>query len=67
MDRKRLSDLLIQRNMTFQQLSEALGTTDEDLDQKITSGMLGLEEANTLIRILEIRDPETLFFPEAVT
>lgn len=62
-DRKRFKAQLVLAGMTSKEVAEKLGINEATLYRKINDdGRFTRQEINDLIRILNIEDPEQIFF-----
>lgn len=53
----------IARNgLTQKSVAKSIGITPTTFSKKMKDGSFGLLEANALIRLLDIKDPEAIFF-----
>ena len=67
-DRKRFKAQLVLAGLTSKELAEKLGINEATLYRKINDdGRFTRQEINELIRILNIEDPEPIFFATELT
>ncbi len=64
LDRNRLNEALSDEGMTVQELAGRLGMSVEEFERKISSGQFGLLDAEAVIQVLNLKNPESIFFPE---
>lgn len=58
---------IMEKGMNQQQMAEKLGMSAKTFSIKINNGKFGLDEAEKMIKILEIDKPEIYFFNKEVT
>ena len=58
---------IVEKGMNQQQMAEQLGMSAKTFSIKMKNGKFGLDEAEKMIKILEIDKPEIYFFNKAVT
>ena len=57
---------IVENGMTQQQVAEKIGMSAKTFSIKMNSGKFGLDEAEKLIKILNIENPEKYFFADVV-
>ena len=57
---------IVELGMTQEQTAKQMGITQKTFSTKIKTGKLGLDEAEKLIGLLNINDPERYFFADNV-
>lgn len=63
----RLRGIIAERNMSQSKVAKELGIAEKTFYRKMKQGVFGLDEAEAMIRILNIEDPASVFFAEKVT
>lgn len=58
---------IVRRGYTQKKLAEKIGISEPSMYRKIKNGSFGLEEAQKIIDVLEIENPEKIFFAKEVT
>lgn len=58
---------IVRRGYTQKRLAEKIGISEPSMYRKIKNGSFGLEEAQKIIDVLEIENPEKIFFAKEVT
>lgn len=66
LNRNALRGRIAEKGMTQEQVARELGITPKTFGVKMKTGKFGLDEAEKLIRILEIEKPEKIFFSQTV-
>ena len=64
LDRNRLNEALSDEGITVQELAGRLGMSVEEFERKISSSQFGLQDAEAVIQVLNLKNPESIFFPE---
>ncbi len=64
LDRNRLNEALSDEGITVQELAGRLGMSVEEFERKISSNQFGLLDAEAVIQVLNLKNPESIFFPE---
>jgi transcriptional regulator with XRE-family HTH domain len=59
-----LKGRIVAKGYTQEKVAEKLGITPKTLHLKLKRGVLGTDEAETLIHLLDIKDPNAIFFAE---
>ncbi|MBR3431802.1 MAG: hypothetical protein IKG87_17060 [Clostridia bacterium] len=67
LDRNRLNEELSKEGITVRELAGRIGMSEDEFDRKVSSGQFGLQDAEAVIQALNLKDPETIFFPVKVT
>ena len=62
MDRKELKGRIVAKGMTHAEVAAAIGMSLSTFGRKMKHGTFGLDEADRLIAVLEIKNPEEIFF-----
>lgn len=57
---------IVERGMTQKQLAREIGMSEKTFSVKMNTGKFGLDEADKMIRILQIDEPEKYFFTNEV-
>lgn len=58
---------IVENGMTQQQVAKEIGISAKTFCEKMKTGKFGLDEADELIRVLKIEDPERYFFANKVS
>lgn len=55
---------IIMKNQGYrdEQLAEAIGLSQSEFSDRMSEGVFGSDEIDKMIEILQIEDPETIFF-----
>ena len=53
---------IVEKGMTQEQVAKEMGISAKTFSQKMKSGRFGLHEAEKMIEILKIEDPDKYFF-----
>ena len=61
-DINRLRSEIVRAGMTQKSVAMALGMSENTFSKKINTGKFGLEDAEKMIKLLDIRDPIAVFF-----
>ena len=56
---------MARNNFTMKDVAKEMGITPKTFSSKLKKGVLGTDEAEILIRILNIQCPEAIFFSQA--
>lgn len=57
---------IVENGMTQKQVAQAIGMTAKTFTDKMKSGKFGLDEADKMISLLKIENPERYFFANEV-
>lgn len=57
---------IVENGMTQKQVAQAIGMTAKTFTDKMKSGKFGLDEADKMIALLKIENPERYFFANEV-
>lgn len=57
---------IVENGMTQKQVAQAIGMTAKTFTDKMKSGKFGLDEADKMISLLKIENPERYFFANGV-
>lgn len=57
---------IVERGMTQQQLAAEIGMSAKTFSIKMKNGKFGLDEADKMIKVLQIEKPEHYFFTQEV-
>lgn len=63
----KLRGLMAEKGLSQRRLAEMLGMSEKTLCTKLKRGVFGTDDAQKLIKILEIENPNDIFFAEKVT
>ena len=55
------------KNYTLEEVAEKIGITYKTLNSRFKNGVFPSDEINSLMEVLEIKDPRPIFFPQCVT
>lgn len=66
-DTNKLKGKIVENGMTQAQVAEEIGMTAATFTRKMQSGRFGTDEAERMIRLLNITDPCAIFFANEVT
>ena len=58
---------IVENGMTQQQVAKAIGMSAKTFSIKMQNGKFGLDEADKLIDVLKIEEPERYFFDQVVS
>ena len=58
---------IVENGMTQQQVAKAIGMSAKTFSIKMSNGKFGLDEAERLIKLLKIEEPERYFFDREVS
>lgn len=61
-DTNRLRGIIAERGTSQRQIANQLGMTDKTFYAKMKSGVFGTDEAEQLVRLLDIENPAEIFF-----
>lgn len=67
MDKNALRAEFVRNGLTQAQVAAKLGMSESTLWRKLKKGTLGLDEADKLIDILKIKEPNKIFFGNRLT
>ena len=65
LDADMLRALMTERGYDSERAAKALKISPKSFESKLKRGDFGLDEANALIKLLGIRKPEHIFFPQS--
>jgi len=57
---------IVENGMTQKQVAQAIGMTAKTFTDKMKTGKFGLDEADKMIELLKIENPERYFFANTV-
>lgn len=57
---------IVENGMNQQKVAQAIGMTEKTFCMKMKSGKFGLDEAQKMIDLLNIENPERIFFAQEV-
>lgn len=57
---------IVENGMTQKQVAQAIGMTAKTFTDKMKTGKFGLDEADKMIALLKIENPERYFFASGV-
>lgn len=58
---------IVRKGLTQAKVADALGISSRTLTTKIRKGVFGSDEIDSLVKILELSDPMSIFFAPSVT
>lgn len=58
---------IVENGMTQAEVANKIGMSPKTFSLKMSSGKFGLDEADKMIELLKIENPELYFFADAVT
>ena len=58
---------IVEMGMTQKQVAEMIGISEKTLSVKMNNGKFGLDEADRMIKVLKIDEPDKYFFTNEVT
>lgn len=61
-DTNRLRGIIAERGTSQRRIANQLGMTDKTFYAKMKSGVFGTDEAEQLVRLLDIENPAEIFF-----
>ena len=64
LDAQRLRGIIVSNGMTQRQVAKELGMAEKTFYHKMKQGVFGLDEAEAMIKLLNISDPTSVFFAE---
>ena len=63
---KKIRARIVEMGMTQQQVAEQIGMSAKTFSVKMNNGKFGLDEAQKMIKILNIEKPDSYFFDDSV-
>lgn len=60
---QKLKAIIVERNMTQQQVAASIGIAPYTLTRKLRRGVFNTDEIEMLVKLLDIDDPIAVFFP----
>lgn len=61
---QKLKAIIVERNMTQQQVAASIGIAPYTLTRKLRRGVFNTDEIEMLVKLLDIDDPIAVFFPK---
>lgn len=58
----KLRGIISERGLSQREVAKRLGITEKTFYSKMKKGVFGTDEAERLVRLLEIKDPASIFF-----
>ena len=58
---------IVENGMTQREVAKQIGISEKTFSLKMNSGKFGLDEAEKMIDLLNIENPNSIFFPNKVT
>ena len=58
---------IVELGLTQKQVAEKIGISEKTFSLKINNGKFGLDEADKMIKVLKIDEPDKYFFTNEVT
>ena len=58
----KLRGIISERGLSQREVSKRLGIAEKTFYSKMKKGVFGTDEAENLVRLLEIKDPASIFF-----
>lgn len=66
-DVRELKAEMVRSNITQKELARKIGISEKTLISRLNKGVFGTDEAEIIVRELNITDPCRIFFPKLVT
>lgn len=63
-DANQLRAEIVRAGMTQKTVARSIGMSENTFSKKINSGKFGLDDAEKMIKLLDIRDPNAVFFAQ---
>ena len=67
LNRNALRAEIVRNGMTQKQVAEFLGISEKTFISRMKRGVFGTDEAEKMIAVLKIKDPQAIFFAKTVT
>lgn len=67
MNRNMLKAEIVKNGLTQAKVAESIGMSQVTFSRKLKRGVFGIDEAEKLIGLLDIKDPNQIFFNQQVT
>lgn len=58
---------IVENGMTQREVAKQIGVSEKTFSLKMNNGKFGLDEAEKMIDLLKIENPNSIFFPNKVT
>ena len=62
MDTAKLRGIIAERGFSQREVARRIGMTEKTFYTKMKSGIFGIDEADRMIELLDIKDPAAIFF-----
>lgn len=66
-DTKGLKAEMVRKGITQEQLAKQLNMSSRTFSSRMSKGVFGSDEIEKLVKILDIKDPMSIFFAQLVT
>lgn len=63
----KLRGLIVEKGYSQRRVAQAIGMTEKTFYNKMHTGTFGLDEAERMISLLDIKNPQEIFFGQKVT
>lgn len=63
----KLRGVIRERGLSQREVAERLGISEKTFYNKMKKGVFGTDEAESLVYLLKIKDPASIFFAQEVT
>lgn len=67
LDRNALRAEIVRNGMTQRQLAAIIGISEQTFTDRMKKGVFGTDEAEKMIDVLKIKNPQKIFFAKEVT
>ena len=62
----KLRGIISEKGLSQREVAKRLGIAEKTFYSKMKKGVFGTDEAESLVRLLEIKDPASIFFAQEV-
>lgn len=63
----KLKAAIVEKGKTEKEVAEAIGMSEKTFGRRMKKKAFGSEEINAIVKVLDIKQPTPIFFPEWVT
>lgn len=63
----KLKATIVEKGKTEKEVAEAIGISARTFDRRMKKKAFGSEEINAIVKVLDIKQPTPIFFPDWVT
>lgn len=67
LDRNALKAEIVRNGLTQKEVAKALGISEKTFISRMRRGVFGTDEAEKMIKVLDIKNPVDIFFADKVT